>query len=160
MSPANTTWARSALRNNTKVIFLKMLSSALGSSLPPCQHLPHLLTSLHKDDVMTPWLSLSLPFLTGTVSQSFRKVKVVQKGSFKWSKWLAMNALFLFVFQGAPDTRMSVNNPAARIREGRFVSEDTHLRRTGAVRITQSYSLPVQTSFPRTKTTTREPNSP
>lgn len=29
-----------------------------------------------------------------------------------------MNALFLFVFQGAPDTRMSVNNPAARIREG------------------------------------------
>lgn len=70
-----------------------------------------------------------------------------------------MTSWLLFVLHGF--TRMLVNNPALPgYVKGRFVWKDTHLRQTGAARVRQGYSLPAQTSFPRTKTTTREPDSP
>lgn len=107
------------------------------------------------------WLSFGLPRLTGTVSQLFRKVKLVQKGSFRWSKWLAMNVSFLFVFHGAPDTRMLVNNPAWQDTwRGTLCVEGHALMADRSGRDHKGYSLPVQTSFPRTKTTTREPKFP
>lgn len=156
MSPANTEWARSALPNTTEVIFENgfcvnriqwslLRGSPLGSSLPPCHHLPHLLTSLHNDDVETPWLSPCLPFLTGTQSQLFRKVKVVQK----WSQCFP----FVFTVHQTPECRWIIL--LARIHEVVLCVERRALT---ADRITQGYLLPVQASFPKTKTTTREPN--